>query len=255
MATVFTGVGVALVTLFREDGDLDAAATAGLAARLVDLGVRGVVVGGTTGEAATLEPEERVELVTAVRDAVPREVPVIAGAGAAGGRQAADHTRRAFDAGADAVLVLSPPRVPDPRPYYDVVARAADGRPVLAYHFPEASAPGIPVELLADLPVTGVKDSSANPERLLVELESFDGDVYVGSATMLVMAGAVGATGAVLALANAEPEACVRAFAGDGKSQRSLLEAHLAATRNFPAGLKSMIATRFGTGETTRQGH
>ena len=135
-----------------------------------------------------------------------------------------------------------------------MVAGAAAGRPVLAYHFPQASAPGIPVELLADLPVTGVKDSSADPERLLVELETFDGDVYVGSATILAMAGAVGAAGAVLALANAEPEACARAFAGDGKAQRSLLEAHLTATRNFPAGLKSLVATRFGTSETTRQG-
>ena len=254
MAAVFTGVGVALVTLFRETGDLDAAATAGLAARLVQAGVQGVVVAGTTGEAATLEPDERAELVAAVRAEVPAGVPVIAGAGAASGRQAAEHARRAFDAGADAVLVLSPPRVPDPRPYYDVVARAAAGRPMLAYHFPQASAPGIPVDLLPDLPVSGVKDSSAETERLLVELDTFDGDVYVGAATILAMAGSVGATGAVLALANAEPEACVRAFAGDGDAQRSLLRAHLAATRDFPAGLKSLVAARFGTGEAARQG-
>jgi 4-hydroxy-tetrahydrodipicolinate synthase len=255
MAAVFTGIGVALLTLFRENGDLDADATGDLAARLVDLGVRGVVVCGTTGEAMTLEADERVELVTAVRAAVPAHVPVLAGTGAASGRQAAVLTARAFDAGADAVLVLSPPGVADPRPYYDGVAKAAADRPVLAYHFPLASAPGIPVELLPELPVVGVKDSTADPERLLLELDTFEGDVYVGSPTMLTMAGAVGAAGAVLALANLDPEVCARAFAGDGTAQRALLRTHVAAAREFPAGLKAMVAKRFGVGRGVRQGH
>src|SRR5918994_964673 len=78
---VFTGVGVALVTLFSEDGELEAKATADHAARLVDLGIAAVLVSGTTGEAATLTPEERAELVRAVRSGLPPEVPVIAGTG------------------------------------------------------------------------------------------------------------------------------------------------------------------------------
>jgi len=255
VAPVFTGVGVALVTLFRENGDVDAAATADLAVRLVGLGVRGVVVGGSTGEAVTLDDGERVALVRAVRAAVPDGVPVVAGTGAATGRQAASLTTQAFDAGADAVLVLSPRGVPDPRHYYDAVAKAGGDRPVLAYHYPATSAPGIPVELLPQLPVVGLKDSSAEPERLLVELETFAGDVYVGSAVMLAMAGEVGATGAVLALANAEPEACIRAFAGDGAAQRSLLRAHRTAAGSFPAGLKGLVAERFGVSPTARLGH
>jgi 4-hydroxy-tetrahydrodipicolinate synthase len=251
---VYTGVGVALVTLFRDDGELDEAATADLAARLVAAGVRGVVVGGTTGEASTLDAAERVRLVRAVRDAVPGDVPVLAGTGGPTGRQAAAFTTQAFDAGADGVLVLSPPRVPDPRPYYDTVAAAAGDRPLLAYHFPAASAPGIAVDLLPQLPVTGIKDSSADPERLLVELDTFAGDVYVGAAPMLTMAGAVGARGAVLALANAIPETCVAAFDGDGKAQRELTRAHLDATKDFPLGLKALVAKRFGTGTAARLG-
>jgi len=254
VGSVFTGVGVALVTLFAENGDLDAPATAGLAARLAGLGVRGVVVAGSTGEAATLEDDERAELVAAVRAAVPPEVPVVAGTGAAGVRRAAALTVRALDAGADAVLALSPPGVADPRPYYDGVAKAAGDRPVLAYHFPRTSPPGIPVELLADLPVAGVKDSASDPERLLLELDVFGGDVYVGSAAMLTMAGAVGATGAVLALANVDPQVCARAFAGDGDAQRALLGIHVAAGRDFPASLKALVADRFGVGRTVRLG-
>src|SRR5438270_8489095 len=107
--SLFTGVGVALVTLFRDDGALDAPATGELAARLAELGVRCVLVAGTTGEAAALTPDERDELVAAVRATLPADVPVLAGTGAPTGRQAAALTERAFGAGADAVLVLSPP--------------------------------------------------------------------------------------------------------------------------------------------------
>src|SRR5215218_4572237 len=119
---LFTGVGVALVTLFSADRGLEAKATADHAAGLVDLGVAAVLVAGTTGEAATLTPEERDELVGAVRAAVPPSAPVIAGTGGPTGRQAAVHTGRAFAAGADAVLALSPPGVADPRRYYERVA-------------------------------------------------------------------------------------------------------------------------------------
>ena len=56
---LFSGVGVALVTLFQDDGTLDAAATAGHAARLVELGIRAVVVAGTTGEAPGGEHRRR----------------------------------------------------------------------------------------------------------------------------------------------------------------------------------------------------
>ncbi len=187
---LFTGVGVALATLFDDDGEVDAKATAGLAATLADLGVRGVVVAGSTGEASALTAGERVALLTETRRAVPSGVPVIAGTGGASARQAAALTRDAREAGADAVLALCPPRNNDPRPYYDAVAEAAGGLPALAYHFPQTAPPGIPVEALPDLPVQGMKDSSGDPERLLSELEVFDRPLYVGAA-MLVLHGRV----------------------------------------------------------------
>ena len=96
---------------------------------------------GTTGEAATLDAEERSDLLIAVRSAVDGRVPVLAGTGAPSARQAVVLSRRAADDGADALLVLSPAGVPDPRPYYERVASAVD-IPVLAYHYPKASAPG-----------------------------------------------------------------------------------------------------------------
>ncbi len=249
----FTGVGVALATLFDDDGEVDVAATAEHAVRLVELGVRAVVVAGSTGEAAALSAEERAILLEAVRRAVPDHVPVLAGTGAPSARQAAALTLSAREHGADGVLVLSPPRTPDPRPYYEQVARAAGDLPVLAYHYPTASAPGIPLGALADLPVTGLKDSTGDPDRLLAEL-AWGAPLYTGSSAILALAGPLGCAGAILALANVEPEGCAAAFAGDAAAQRALTAAHLAAKVDFPRGLKELMEARFGTSTVSRLG-
>jgi 4-hydroxy-tetrahydrodipicolinate synthase len=251
---LFTGVAVALATLFDADGEVDAKATAKHATTLVDLGVRALVVAGSTGEATTLADAERTELLTEVRQAVPAAIPVLAGTGAPSRRQAVALTRTAFQHGADGVLVLSPPRVEDARPYYQAVAEAAAGRPVLAYHYPLVSPPGIAVDLLDELPIHGIKDSSANPDRLLDEVSRYDGWLYVGSSALLALAGPLGATGAILALANVEPERCVAAFSGDAEAQRQLTASHLAIKRDFPHGLKEAIASRFGTSRVARVG-
>jgi dihydrodipicolinate synthase/N-acetylneuraminate lyase len=242
------------LTLFDANGDLAAEATADHAARLVEAGVGGVLVAGTTGEAAALEPSERLEVVRAVRAALPTHVPVIAGTGAPSTRQAVALTTAACDNGADAVLVLSPPRVADPRPYYDAVAKAAGATPVLAYHFPLASSPGIRVEDLPDLPVVGCKDSSGDAGRLLRTLGRFEGALWVGSPVLTLLAGATGATGAILALANLAPEAGLAAWRGDVEAQRELAELHEATMSRFPGELKERTAARYGTPVTARQG-
>lgn len=255
---LFRGVAVALITVFDDALEVDVAATAAHAERLVALGIRGVLVAGTTGEGAALSADERTALITAIRAALAADVPVIAGTGAADARAAAGLTTRARDAGADAALVLSPPLSNDPRPYYDAVAKAAPDLPLLAYHLPAVSAPGIPVDALADLPVTALKDSSGDAERLLAELAAWDRPVYPGAAPLIATGAALGCPGTILALANAEPEGCIAAFAGgrgDGAAQRALTSAHL-AVRNlgFPEGIKAQAAKRFGTSTKARMG-
>ena len=251
---MFRGIGVALVTLFTPDGVVDEAATAEHAVRLVELGVSAVVVAGSTGEAAALDRDERDGLLAAVRAAVPAGTPVVAGTGAAWAGAAATLTAAAVDGGADAVLALSPPGSADPRPYYDEVVKAAGVVPVLAYHFPAVSPPGVPVDLLADLPVAALKDSTGDPERLLAEIEAWDRPVYPGSSALLTFAAGLGCPGAILALANAEPELCAAAFAGDHAAQRRLAGAHLASRRPFPAAIKELTAERFGTSTACRMG-
>ena len=188
MDPVFTGVGVALVTLFDDHRTLDADATAGLAAQLVELGADAIVVAGTTGEADALDDDERLRLFSAVRDAVGDAV-VVGGTGAASTHQAVALTARAPDTGVDAVIARTPRGLADPSGYYRELADAAGATPVLAYHFPAVSPPGIPVEVLPGLPVAGCKDSSGDPTRLLATVDSYAGPVWTGNPALIHMAG------------------------------------------------------------------
>lgn len=249
---VFRGVGVALVTIFHDDGAVDSSSTGKLACDLVERGMRAVLVNGSTGEAPTLADSERLALIEAVRAAVPAGTAVIAGTGAPSARQAVALTRDAVAVGADAVLAWPPAGSRDLLGYFSAVSDAADGRPVLAYHVPWVSAPGVPVDALAGLPVAGVKDSSGDPGRLLDEVAHYPGATYVGSSALLALAGPMGAAGALLALANVEPERCVTAFAGDAAVQRALADRHLAVRRGGPAELKRILAGTHGLSPAAR---
>ena len=246
MAEPFSGVGVALVTVFDDSGDLDARSTAALAAELAERGMRAVLACGTTGEAATLTDAERVAIIRAVRDATPAGIPVLAGTGAESAERAAELTAAACSAGADAVLAWPPPGCTELAPYFAALAAVAGQRPVLAYHIPRVSAPGVPVDELAGLPVAGVKDSSGSADRLLDEIAHYHGATYVGSSALLALAGPMGGAGAILALANVEPERCCRAFAGDAAAQRELADGHLELRADGPPALKRILAATSG---------
>jgi 4-hydroxy-tetrahydrodipicolinate synthase len=246
-STLWTGPAVALVTLFGADGTVAVRETAAHAARLVDAGMRAVLVAGSTGEAAALDDDERTELVAAVRAACP-DVPVVAGASGEFWHQAAARTAAVVAAGADAVLV-APPRFGGPiKDYFARVAESAAGTPVLAYHYPGVAGGEVPVEDLAALPLAGIKDSTGNAGRLAQELDlDWPGAVYTGSAALLGYAGWLGAAGAIVAAGNVVPEKCLAAWAGDADAQREVLRVERGFRARFPAGLKTAVADRYGT--------
>ncbi|HET6215326.1 MAG TPA: dihydrodipicolinate synthase family protein, partial [Micromonosporaceae bacterium] len=178
---LWRGVAVALITQFDAGDDVDHAATAAHAGKLIGYGVRAVLVVGSTGEADALSDTERMTLVGAVRQALPDSVPVLAGAGGAWSGQAAARVNAAVQAGADAVLVPPPRRCLDVAAFYADVAAAAGGAPVFAYHYPGVAGGEVPVDALGSLPVAGLKDSTGDAERLLRELAAWRGWTYVGS--------------------------------------------------------------------------
>jgi dihydrodipicolinate synthase/N-acetylneuraminate lyase len=254
MIPLWSGVAVALATLFDEDGTLAADATAKHAARLVEAGVRGLLVSGSTGEAAALTDEERVELVEAVRRECP-DVPIVVGASGEWWRPASIRAAAAQLTGADAVLVAPPRGGTDLVDFYGHVAEVVNV-PLLGYHFPPTAGGALPVELLPSLPLDGIKDSSGDPERLLRELEAPDwsGSIYLGAAVLTAYGAALGATGVILAVANVAPEECVAAWSGDADAQKRLLATHLQARDRFPYGLKAAMAARYGTPTFSRLG-
>lgn len=250
---IWRGPAVALVTLFHSDGSIDPAATAAHAARLVSAGIRAVLVNGSTAEVAALTDDERPALVAAVRDACPG-VPVLAGASGEWSGQAAARVRAAVKAGADALLVAPPRLGGDLAEYYARAAEAAGDVPVLAYHYPPVAGGPVPVDLLAGLPVRGIKDSSGDPVRLGRELQlEWDGEVHTGAAALIGYASWLGAAGAIVAAANLVPEDCLAAWDRDAAAQHRVLRAEREAKARS-GGLKAAVAARFGTSPFRRIG-
>ena len=232
------GVGVALVTMFTPEGTVDVGATVHRAEACAAGGVSSVLVAGTTGEAHRLSVADRVDLTTAVKEALPR-IPVIVGTGNPEAARGIELTAAVAAAGVgDAFLVLVPGDA-EPAGFYRQVRQAAGSTPVLAYHYPAVSPPGVETAAVPALDVDGIKDSSGSTNRL-AELVEAGVRVYVGSPTQLAVAGACGAAGALLALANVAPSLCLAAWGGDMAAQRTLFGIHVQASADFPGYLKGI---------------
>ena len=193
----------ATVTPFDADGAVDYERYRELCAFLVDNGSDGVVVNGTTGEASTLSEEERVGLIRAAVEAIGDRASVVAGTGTNSTAQSIHLTEQAHEAGAHAVLVVTPYyNKPPPRgivEHFKAVAAATD-RPVIAYNIPGRVVINIEPETmteLAELPnVTGVKQSNADLDqaRHIVDLGL---DLYAGDDDLVLPFVELGGKGGV----------------------------------------------------------
>jgi len=148
------GVLTAMVTPFAENRAVDEAAARRLARHLIDHGSHGLVLAGTTGESPTLDDEEKLALLRAVRDELGQDVLLIAGTGSNDTRHSEHLSAAAADAGADAVLAVTPyynkPNFRGIKAHYEAVAKAA-GIPVVLYNIPSRTVINLPAEQLAEL--------------------------------------------------------------------------------------------------------
>jgi 4-hydroxy-tetrahydrodipicolinate synthase len=148
------GVITAMVTPFAENGTLDEAAARNLARHLVENGSHGLVVSGTTGESPTTSDEEKLALLGAVKDEVGDRATIICGTGTNDTRHSQHLSAAAAEAGADAVLAVTPyynkPNRAGLIAHYEAVAKAA-GIPVVLYNIPSRVVINIPPDLLAEL--------------------------------------------------------------------------------------------------------
>lgn len=247
MAPRFGRVLTAMVTPFDADGRLDLDAAAALAAWLVDNGNDGVVVAGTTGESATLTHDEQIELVAAVRAAVPEHV-VIAGAGSNDTRAAVELTERVTAAGVDGVLSVTPyynrPSQAGIAQHFRAVAGATE-LPVLLYDIPGRTGRkiehGTLLDLLAIDNVVGVKDAAGSPDgtaALLAEAPPGT-EIYSGDDSLtlpLLSVGAVGVIGVATHWAGREVGEMITAFVEGRVGEAACKNAALIPSWNYETG-------------------
>jgi 4-hydroxy-tetrahydrodipicolinate synthase len=173
------GCGTALVTPFNRDGSLDEGALRALVDWQIAEGIHFLVPCGTTGEAATLLPEERGRVVELVKGQARGRVPVVAGATSNDTRAAVDEAKRMRDAGADYILSATPyynkPTPAGLERHFDAVAQAAE-RPVILYNVPGRTSVNMDarttLRLAARPPITGIKEASGNLGQIMEILRS-----------------------------------------------------------------------------------
>lgn len=264
-----TGLITALATPFDGAGALDLDAWRRLLEWQLAAGAEGVVVAGSTGEAAMLEQDEYDTLVRVAVDTVAGRVPVLAGTGLPGTAHTIAQTRRAAAAGADMALVVTPPYV---RPtqegllaHYLAVAEQG-GLPVVLYNVPGRTGGDLLPETVAALAsherIVGIKEAVSDPARVsaLLALRGpgfriLGGDDASACATILA-----GADGLVSVGSNVAPAAyrrlCDLARRGDAATAREW-DARLAPLHAFcgvepnPVPVKALLH-RLGCGQGLR---
>ena len=141
------GLLTAMATPFADDGEVDFAAAGKLAVHLLDHGSDGLVVAGSTGEAATLDDGEQMALLRAVRAEVGEDVTLVCGSGTNDTRHSVGLTRAADEAGADAMLVVTPyynkPNAAGIRAHVEAIAAATE-KPIILYNIPSRTVINVP---------------------------------------------------------------------------------------------------------------
>jgi 4-hydroxy-tetrahydrodipicolinate synthase len=234
----YEGLLTAMVTPFRSDGSVDEEATVSIGRYLLNSGSHGLVVCGTTGEAATMDDDEHIGVVELVVRELGDEGVVVAGTGSNDTRHAVHLTERAVAAGVDAVLSVTPYyNKPNRRgivAHFTEVAKAAGDTPVILYNIPGRTATNMPPDLLAELAqIDGIEAcKQANSD----ELQLIDGlAILAGNDDIYARCLDIGGTGGI----------CVASHVAGPEMRRIYDEPE--ARAELDAGLQEIYAAMFVT--------
>ena len=218
------GIIPPLVLPMAGDGSFDFESLRRLVAFLLDRGVHGLWINGTTGDFHALEHEERLAVLREVVKAAAGRVPVTAQVGDAATRRALRHLQAAVEAGADYVSAIAPYYLDysqgELRSYYRDLA-AASPVPLVLYHLPKMSKVGLTVEsvleLVRDGTAVAIKDSAGDMTwyRQLISAcrtEGLDLRCFVGGGALIDSSLLGGGNGAMCAIANLLPSQCVAIY-------------------------------------------
>ena len=228
---IFEGAGVALVTPFKANGDVNYDKLEEILEEQIAGGTDAIVICGTTGEASTMSPEEHLSVIKYGCEVVKGRIPVVAGTGSNCTREAVYMSQKAEEAGADGVLLVTP--------YYNKATQngliahfttiaEAIKIPALLYHIPGRTGvtmkPETIVSLCKNVPnIVGVKEASGNFSSIATMMNMADGciDVYSGNDDQIVPLLSMGGKGVISVLSNVAPkqthDICQKFFDGDVK--------------------------------------
>lgn len=212
----FQGTFTAIVTPFLEDGSLAVEALKKLVEFQIKGGVSGIVPCGSTGEAATLDDEEKRLVIKTVVDAVKKRVPIIAGAGSNDTKKAVALSKLAKEAGADALLHVTPYyNKPTPKglmAHFKAIAQATD-LPIILYNVPGRTGSNVTAEttlnIAREVPqVVGVKEASGNIGQIgdIIKGASKNFSVLSGDDSLTYPVMALGGDGIISVVSNEIPK-------------------------------------------------
>jgi len=238
--TVFTGAATAIITPFKN-GKIDYASFEKLINWQIAEGIDAIVVCGTTGEASTLTDDEHRDAIKFAVDTVAGRVPVIAGTGSNDTAYAIELTNHACEAGADAVLVVTPYyNKATQKGLYQMFTKIADAsaKPIILYNVPSRTGCNLlpaSAAVLAEHPnIVAIKEASGNISQIaeLASLVRGKMDIYSGNDDQIVPVLSLGGKGVISVLSNLMPketsQMCHKFLSGDvagsAKMQLDLIE-------------------------------
>lgn len=226
---VFTGAGVAIVTPFKDNGEVDYERFAEMVEYQIENGTDAIIVCGTTGESSTLTHEEHLDVIRYCVEKVNGRIPVIAGTGSNCTDTAIYLSTEAEKYGVDGLLLVTPYyNKATQKGLYQHFKAVADSVkiPVILYNVPSRTgcniAPETVVKLCTEVEnIVGVKEASGNLSQIVKLMSLADGkvDLYSGNDDQITPLLALGGKGVISVLSNVAPrqthEICAKFFAGD----------------------------------------
>ncbi|MDB3893168.1 4-hydroxy-tetrahydrodipicolinate synthase [Candidatus Thioglobus sp.] len=218
---LLTGSMVALITPMLEDGSVDFSSLESLVEFHIKSGTKAIVSMGTTGESATLNQKEHIEVMRKTVEFAKGRIPIIAGTGANSTSEAIELTQAGKDIGADACLLVTPyynkPTQEGLYQHYKLIAETVDIDQIL-YNVPGRTAVDLSVETAVRLSsiknIIGIKDATGdlNVARALIDQCPEDFLLYSGDDATAIEFILMGGHGGISVSANVAPEALANAY-------------------------------------------
>ena len=233
---IFEGAGVAIVTPFTSEGEVNYDKLEELLEEQIAEGTDSIVICGTTGESSTMSHEEHLEVIRFGCQVVKGRIPMIAGTGSNSTKEAIYLSEEAEKVGADGLLLVTPYYNKATQKgliaHYTAIAQAVK-IPALLYHIPGRTGvtmqPETIVTLCREVPnIVGVKEASGNVSSIAAMMSMADGqiDLYSGNDDQIVPLLALGGKGVISVLSNVAPrqthELCEKFLKGDIKGSLAM---------------------------------